>query len=30
MDDLEKENVGKESVEKLIFENCVYLGEGCS
>jgi hypothetical protein len=27
MDDLEK-NVGKESSEKLIFQKCVYLGEG--
>jgi hypothetical protein len=27
MDDLEK-NVGKESSEKLIFQKCVYVGEG--
>jgi hypothetical protein len=27
---LKKKNVGKESAEKLIFENCVYVGEGCS
>ena len=27
---LGRKDIGKESTEKLIFENCVYVWEGCS